>query len=98
MAKKVTPADIAQFNKLYYELKTFAAVAKETGFSASTVSKYVDKTWTPVDESKKKTFTAKNVPPFNTLRFRGLRNFGELCVYSTDEKAAIEELWQEIEK
>ena len=34
---KVTNEDIVRFNELYAKLKTYAAVARETGFSASTV-------------------------------------------------------------
>lgn len=41
MANKVTPDDILQMNTLYLELKTYAAVARKTGFSAGTVKKYI---------------------------------------------------------
>ena len=41
MAKKVNQSDIEQMNDLYLELGTYAAVARETGFSASTVKRYV---------------------------------------------------------
>lgn len=98
MANKVTPSDIAQFNKLYYELKTYAAVARATGFSSSTVSKYVDKNWRPVDETKIKRVTMADVPPFSTHLFKGLENFGQLCIYSVDEKYEVEEFWNELEQ
>lgn len=98
MAKVVTPENIAQFNKLYYELKTYAAVARATGFSASTVSRYVDKNWKPVDESKIKRVRMADIPPFTPAGFRGVENFGTLCIYSTDEKYEIEELWNELEQ
>jgi DNA invertase Pin-like site-specific DNA recombinase len=41
MATKVTEQDKIQINELYLELKTYAAVARETGFSPSTVKKYI---------------------------------------------------------
>ena len=39
--KFVTQADIKEMNRLYLELKTYAAVARVTGFSPSTVKKYI---------------------------------------------------------
>ena len=43
---RVSPDDIIRFNNLYLELKTYAGVARETGFSASTVKKYIIKDYT----------------------------------------------------
>ena len=45
MARKVTTDDIKQFNELYYKYKSYAEVARITGWSSSTVSKYVDKNY-----------------------------------------------------
>ncbi len=96
MARKVTPEDIILFNELYFKLKTYAAVARETGFSASTVSKYVDKNWRPVEKENVKKFTKEEVPEFSTEMFRGVENYGELCVLSDEEKEEIKELWKEL--
>lgn len=96
MARKVTPEDIILFNELYFKLKTYAAVARETGFSASTVSKYVDKNWHPVEKENVKKFTKEEVPEFSTEMFRGVENYGELCVLSDEEKEEIKELWKEL--
>ena len=41
MPKRVTPEEIKQFHKLYQEYGSFAAVARLTGRSASTISRYV---------------------------------------------------------
>ena len=41
MASKVTQEDIININELYLKYKTYAEVARQTGFSASTVKKYV---------------------------------------------------------
>ena len=49
--RKVSKEDIIQMNELYQKLGSYAAVARETGFSASTVSKYVDKNYKKVDEA-----------------------------------------------
>lgn len=53
MANKVTPDDILQMNTLYLELKTYAAVARKTGFSAGTVKKYIIPNFTPAAEKTK---------------------------------------------
>ena len=42
MASKVTNEDILRINELYYKHKTYAEVARQTGFAASTVKKYVE--------------------------------------------------------
>ena len=42
MARRVTPEDIKQVHKLYHELRSYKEVAERTGFSASTVSRYVN--------------------------------------------------------
>ena len=47
---KVTQKDIVHFNELYYRYKNKARVARETGFSASTVSRYIDPNWKPINE------------------------------------------------
>lgn len=96
MARKVTPEDIILFNELYFKLKTYAAVARETGFSAGTVSKYVDKNWRPIEKDNVRKFTKEEVPEFSTEMFRGIENYGELCVLSDEEKEEIKELWKEL--
>ena len=41
MATKVTQEDKIRMNELYLKYKTYAEVARQTGFSASTVKKYI---------------------------------------------------------
>jgi hypothetical protein len=53
LANKVTPDDILQMNILYLELKTYAAVARKTGFSAGTVKKYIIPNFTLAAEKTK---------------------------------------------
>ena len=40
-APRITPGEIIEMQRLYRELGTYAAVAREMGRSASSVSKYV---------------------------------------------------------
>ena len=94
--KRVTPEDIIQINSLYYKYKNKAEVARITGWSASTVSKYVDKNYAPAAESDIKRFDKTLMPTFSTVAFETVDNFGELCVLSDEEKEEIKELWKEL--
>lgn len=93
--KLVTQDDIKEINKLYAELKTYAAVARKTGFSPSTVKKYIIEGYTPVDESNFIRFD-RPLPDIDVTIFR-TNDWGHLCVLSDDEVNEIRELWKEIE-
>ena len=93
---KVTPADITRFNELYYQYKNKAKIARETGFSASTVSKYIDPNWKPIEEKNIIHFYFEDLPEFDEEKFKNIDNFGILCIYTTEEKEEIEKLWEEI--
>lgn len=47
MAKRVTPAEIVEMNRLYNEYGTFAEVGRRVGRSGSTVAKYIKLDGTP---------------------------------------------------
>ena len=97
MARKVTNEDIKQFNELYYKHKSYAEVARITGWSSSTVSKYVDKNYKPiVRENIRKFNLTADLPEFSTAAFEGVENWGELCVMSEEEKLEMAELWSEL--
>lgn len=96
MANKITTEDIEKINECYYRLKKYAAVARETGFSPSTIKKYVKNDWKPESERKIRKFNANDIPEFDDKIFNNIKNFGELCVLSSLEKKEIEELWGEL--
>ena len=96
MAKRVGVEDIQRINELYYKYKTYAEVARQTGFAPSTVKKYVDSNWQPLNEIEVVKFTKDDLPDFTTDIFRGVKNFGDLCVLSEEERKEIEELWKEL--
>lgn len=98
MANKVTNNDIQKFNELYYKVKSYAEVARQTGFTAATVKKYIIKDWAPIQEENIRRFDPqKDMPPiFGTFLFRGVDNYGDLCVLSDEEKAEIYELQKEV--
>lgn len=96
MANRVTSEDILRMNEIYYKTHVFAEVARQTGFSASTVRKYVDTKWTPVVNENIKRFGIDDLPKFDISIFDGINNYGELCVLTVHELEEIEELWEEL--
>lgn len=91
----VTQADIKEFNRLYLELKTYAAVARKTGFSPSTVKKYIVSNY---EEPKEENFIRFEgpLPEFDSTIFRK-DDWGDLCVLSEEEQEEVRQLWKEIE-
>ena len=98
MASKVTNEDILRINELYYKHKVYAEVARQTGFSASTVKKYVIPGWQPVVTENIIKFDIAQLPDFQEAvkLFRGIDNYGDLCVLTEREKDEIKELWGEL--
>jgi hypothetical protein len=98
MAAKVTNEDILRINELYYKHKTYAEVARQTGFAASTVKKYVDKNWEPVKTENIIRFDLVNLPNFFEVAplFRGVENYGDLCVLSEEDIEQMKSLWEEL--
>lgn len=97
MANRVTKEDIIKMNELYCTLKTYAAVARATGFSASTVSKYIDKSYKPKAQIVEKKFTLADLPEPDYSILRSTVNWGDLCKLSDEEYEEIKQLWEEIQ-
>ena len=97
MPRRITVDDIKKINDLYYQCHNYAEVARQTGWSASTVRSYVDKNYNPVIENKIKRFDPNtDMPEFDESLFEGVDNFGDLCVLSDEEYEEIKQLWEEI--
>jgi hypothetical protein len=96
MANRVTSEDILRMNEIYYKTHVFAEVARQTGFSASTVRKYVDVNWKPVVSENIIKFEMDDLPEFDTTCFKGVDNYGELCVLTEREQEEMKELWGEL--
>ena len=98
MATKITNEDILRINELYYKHKTYAEVARQTGFAASTVKKYVISGWKPVEKENIIHFDLDSLPEFFDIAplFRGIENYGDLCVLSDEEKIEMKSLWEEL--
>lgn len=97
MARRITVDDIKKINELYYKYRNYAEVARQTGWSASTVRSYVDKNYSPLTEDQIKRFDPNaDMKEFDEHLFDGIDNYGELCVLSDEEKQEIEELKKEL--
>ena len=98
MASKVTNEDILRINELYYKYKTYAEVARQTGFSASTVKKYVKPGWEPVVPAEFIRFDMAQLPDFMVVNdlFRDIDNYGCLCSLTEMEQTLMKELWKEL--
>jgi hypothetical protein len=96
MANRVTSEDILRMNEIYYKTHVFAEVARQTGFSASTVRTYVDVNWKPVASKNIIKFNMNDLPEFDTTYFKGLDNYGDLCVLTKHEQEEMKELWGEL--
>lgn len=92
---KVTQEDIIEFNKLYLELRTYAAVARKTGFSASTVKKYIIPGYQPAEVKEIRRFSGElpNVE-FEIFRKDDWASFIQLSEKEVEE---IKEFWEELE-
>lgn len=93
--KVITNSDIKEINRLYIDLKTYAAVARATGFSPATVKKYVIKDYKIIDENNIIRFN-KPLPDLDSTIFR-CNDWGHLCLLSEDELSEIKILWKELE-
>lgn len=96
MANRVTNEDILRINEIYYKTKIYAETARQTGFSASTVKKYVIPGWEPVKKENAIRFERSQVPEFDFSIFKGVENYGDLCVLTTEELEELKDLWREL--
>ena len=93
---RVTSKDILRMNEIYYKTHVFAEVARQTGFSASTVRKYVDVNWKPIENKNIIKFNMNDLPEFDTTCFKGIENYGDLCVLTEREQDEMKELLKEL--
>lgn len=98
MASKVTNEDVLRINEIYYKTKVYAETARQTGFSAATVKKYVIPGWQPVITENIVKFDMALLPDYQEAVkvFRGIDNYGNLCTLTAYEQDEIKELWKEL--
>lgn len=98
MANRVTQENIIEMNEIYLKVGTYAETARRTGFSASTVKKYI----IPNYISKEaivitNSFSIEQIPPFDKAKFLEI-DFSEDSLYrmSDEEKEEMRGLWEEM--
>lgn len=97
MARRVTIEDKKKINELYYQCHNYAEVARQTGWSASTVRSYVDPNYKPAIEVQIHRFDPlTEMKPFDESIFDNVENYGDLCVLSDEEKEEMKVLWEEL--
>ena len=91
---RVTQEDIVHINDVYYKCRTYAETARQTGFSASTVKKYVIVGYTPAENVPVTKFD-KPLPEFSAERFL-CDDWGKFCEYSDEELVKMDEVRREL--
>lgn len=92
--KIITNDMIVKMNEMYSEGKTIKSISNTMNISPYTIKKYIDN---PKEEIKFNiTLFNKPLPDFETTIFR-TKDWGELCVLTTEELEEIRKLWEEME-
>ena len=98
MANRVTQENIIEMNEIYLKCGIYAETARRTGFSASTVKKYI----IPNYISKEaivitNPFSINDVPVFDKERFKDI-DWSDDSLYrpSAAEIEDLKELWKEL--
>lgn len=95
MAKRVTPEDIITINETYLLCGSYSATAKATGWSASTVAKYVDKNYVSkgiVGEIPSKKITIQPAELDEAMNY--LLSHSNLSCLTEQERADMKEIWR----
>lgn len=87
---------IIKINDAYLRLRTYAAVARELGISAGTVSKYVIKGYVPASEIKVKRFDYESYLKKEKQPFYIKEDLSNELILTEDEKVELKELWKEL--
>lgn len=87
---------IIKINNAYLKLHTYAAVARELGISASTVSKYIIKDYHPIQMENIKKFDYDNYKNCDHIPFEIKEDLSNELVLTSEEKEELKELWEEL--
>lgn len=97
MAKRLTEEDKLRINEVYYLTHSYAETARQTGFSATSVKKYVLPDFKPQTNIEKITFNEEEIPnQIDYEPFVNSDNWGEFCELAEEEKEEMKDLWKEL--
>ena len=95
MAKSITPEDIIIINETYLLCKTYSATAKATGWSASTVAKYVDKNYVSKGEIGENPHEDVTIQPADLdAAMDYLLSHSNLSCLTEQERADMKTIWR----
>lgn len=94
MAKRVTPEDIVIINETYLLCGSYSATAKATGWSASTVAKYVDKNYVSKETVKEAVKETLIQPAELDEAMNYLLSHSNLSCLTDQERADMKEIWK----
>lgn len=94
MAKRVTPEDIIIINETYLLCGSYSATAKATGWSASTVAKYVDKNYISNGATKESSKEITIQPAELDEAMNYLLSHSNLSCLTEQERADMKEIWK----
>lgn len=96
MATRITEEDKININELYLKYKTYAEVARQTGFSPSTVKKYVIPNYISKDSLQITKFNESNAVKVLYSFPTDTCGWESLLILTEEEKTAMNELRKEI--
>lgn len=94
--RKVQSEDIIEINERYLKCKTYAGVARQTGFSPSTVKKYVIPGFVPLKDIEVKEFDKEIIDPENILLPKTNFDWNSWLSLTQEEEKELDELRKEI--
>ena len=94
MGRRVTPEDIITINETYLLCGSYSATAKATGWSTSTVSKYVDKNYKSSIESAPASPAQPIEPAALDVALEYLLNHSNLSCLTEQERTDMKTIWK----
>lgn len=94
MGRRITPEDIIKINEVYLLCGSYSATAKATGWSTSTVSKYVDKNYKSSVEGTRAPSARTIEPAAIDVTVEYLLNHSNLSCLTEQERAGMKEIWR----
>ena len=90
--KRVTQEDIVLMNEAYLACGTYSGVAKATGWSASTVKKYIIPNYTSNQKIEEDNI---ELPPLEQM-VEELSSWCNITCLTPEEEKEIKQLWKEM--
>ena len=95
--KRVTQDEIVTMNELYLEKGTYAAVAREVGFSPSTVKKYIISNYVSTKDIERQVLSAQKIKEIeNFVMTPEMLENSRILIPTEEEMEDIAKIWESI--